>query len=230
MQISNQPNIYKKMSRFGFGIRKHNRNGRRGGHKRHNPNAKVKSVVTGNVTGKSINHNFTDVYFVIDVSGSMGGVPLRKANESIKNIAAKLHDKDRISVVTFDGATFFKLKPRPVGQVLRQQELEKIFERIYAGNCTALWDAIYNVVTQIRNKNNNTKIIVLSDKEDNSSTHTLADVTNLLGQYPKVEMNILKINHHEFDATMYQQLCGNTGTVLTANMNNFDTQMQTLFA
>ena len=99
----------------------------------------------------------------------------------------------RMAIITFDTAAYFKLKPRPVGQIVRQLELPGILDRIYAKGLTALWDAIVLAVSQIRDDTRQTRIMVLTDGEDNSSTHTAADVSALVATKPNVTIDIIHI-------------------------------------
>lgn len=97
-------------------------------------------------------NDYTDHYFLLDVSGSMTGFRLANSKETFSAIFEKLDDKDRLAIITFDTKAFFKLKPRPVGQIKRQKELPSILDRIFAQGMTAIYDAIKLAVEQIRDK------------------------------------------------------------------------------
>lgn len=68
----------------------------------------------------------TDFFCLIDVSVSMSGAKLDACKEGITQIAALMKPNDRISLIAFDTSAFFKLRPRPVEEVMRKQELPGI--------------------------------------------------------------------------------------------------------
>lgn len=182
-------------------------------HRKVCPNSRYsKSVIDSenkiNKQVKDIN-NTTDFYMLLDVSSSMTGYRLNDAKNALKNIYDDMNESDRISIVSFDTKAFFKLKPRPVGQIRRQKEMPEILDRIFAQGLTAIWDAIYMTFNQIRDKLKKTIIIVLTDGEDNSSVHTFEEVSNLIKQYENISFNIIHIN--EKPNLQYENLCKNRG-------------------
>lgn len=56
--------------------------------------------------------NTRDVYFLIDVSGSMAGSKLTESKNTITNLFADMPEDDRIAIVAFDSGAFFKLRLR----------------------------------------------------------------------------------------------------------------------
>lgn len=201
---------------------------------------KNKSTVDFNIVSKSsqasqvsqIPHppqslsNFSDsndVYFLIDVSGSMEGKKLDTAKETMKQMAESMNNRDRIAVVTFDKDPFFKLKPRPVEQVLRQNELSGLLDRIFSKGMTSLYDAVYMAISQLRSKEITTIMNVLTDGEDNSSKHSLNEVLLLLNQYPNLKLNILYIsNNGDKDIKEYSTMCKDRGTYQNITYDNID--------
>ena len=173
---------------------------------------RAKSIVTGKSdrpakTKKSSDRRVghTDHYALLDVSGSMAGSRLRLAKETFADIVDALPDQDRLAIITFDDQAFFKLRPRPVEQIKRQQELPALLERIFAQGRTALYDAIFLAVTQIRDKEMKTVINVLTDGEDNSSSHSLSEIHALVAQFPNIRLNIIHIG--DTAIPQYQELC-----------------------
>lgn len=150
-----------------------------------------------NDVSKKSRKDAIDYYYLIDVSSSMSGDKLEDAKESSRDICNLMNDTDRLSIITFDTGAFFKLKPRPVGQIRRQNELEKVLNRIYARGCTAIWDAIYLAISQIKDRTIPTKIIVLTDGEDNSSSHSYQDVLDLIKEYTNVTLSIIHVDSTE---------------------------------
>ena len=151
----------------------------------------------------------TDYYFLLDVSGSMSMGRLDRAKETLLEVVGTLDPKDRLAIISFDTKAFFKLHPRPIEQILRQGELPGILKRIFAQGGTALYDAIHLAVTQIRTKDQTVVINVLTDGEDNASTHKLAEVQALVEAHPNVKLNIVHIGSRTYD--IYAQLCDTRG-------------------
>jgi Mg-chelatase subunit ChlD len=149
-------------------------------------------------------------FVLLDVSGSMSGGRLNAAKAAAAACFAAMHDEDRFSVATFDSEAFMRLKPRPVGQLRRQNELPALLERIFAQGQTALYDAIVLTVDQIRSKDLRNTITVLTDGEDNFSKHTLADVLAMLVQYPNISLDIVHIGENRVAA--YDALVAERGT------------------
>uniref|UniRef100_A0A6C0EK32 VWFA domain-containing protein n=1 Tax=viral metagenome TaxID=1070528 RepID=A0A6C0EK32_9ZZZZ len=159
---------------------------------------------------RNLSHT-TDYYALLDVSGSMYGSRLQNAKETLsKEVFPRMKDNDRISIVTFDTHAYFKLKPRPVGQIRRQNELPALLDRIFAGNFTAIWDAIHLTVSQIRDKNKRTVLVVLTDGEDNSSSHTYEQVRALVNEYNNISLDIIHIS--DKPCTQYQEICQDKGS------------------
>lgn len=149
-------------------------------------------------------HN--DIYVLIDVSGSMGGQPLENCKNAVNEIFNRMDDKDRLSILTFDTNAYFKLKPRPVHQIKVNNELNEILSGIYAKNMTAFYDSMYTCISEIRDKNANSQIYVLTDTMDNSSKHTLQDVLNLAKEYPNIKLNIIHIGQTN-ENDIYKTMC-----------------------
>jgi Mg-chelatase subunit ChlD len=138
--------------------------------------------------------NTVDWYAVIDVSSSMAGERLNAAKMALKNdIEPLMAADDRMAIVTFDTDAYFRLKPRAVGQLRGQHELEWLLARMFAHGCTALWDALWLVIEQLRDKQRKTVLTVLTDGEDNASQHTQEELMTLLAQHVNVTMSIVHI-------------------------------------
>ena len=154
--------------------------------------------------------NTKDVYFLIDVSGSMAGFKLDQSKETVTSIFSDMNEKDRLAIVAFDSGAFFKLRPRPVGQVRRQNELPELLSKMFAKGNTAIYDAIWISVEQIQDKNRSTLMIVITDGEDNSSKHTLAEVMKMISEYPKIQLDIVQIDSQR--NPNYEQLAQGRGS------------------
>ena len=161
-----------------------------------------------------------DVYFILDVSGSMSGSRLATAKSTAREIFAQMNENDRISIVTFDNKAFFKLKPRAVGQIRRQNEFEPILDKIFARGGTALYDAVYISIDQIRNKDRHTVMVVYTDGDDNCSTRSLQSILDLLVENRNVSLSLVHIQNSGVRSVSYETLCENRGEyVVTIDAN-----------
>ena len=156
--------------------------------------------------------NTRDIYFIVDVSGSMSGVKLDSAKSVITEVHTSLPDNDRMAIITFDDHPFFKLRPRAVGQIKQQNEIPELMNRIFAKGSTALYDAIWIAIEQLQDKSRKTLMIVLTDGMDNSSKHSYNEVLDLLKEYPNIELNIVHIDKSKEINALYQKMCENRGT------------------
>jgi Mg-chelatase subunit ChlD len=147
-----------------------------------------------------------DHYFLVDVSGSMAGAKLDQAKAALSQVHARVPDTDRLAIITFDSQAFFKLKPRPNEQVRRQNELPPLLDRLFARGGTALYDAIFLAVEQIRDKTRETRLVVLTDGEDNASRHTLAETLALVDQYANITLDIVHIDGTAAPSAAFGQL------------------------
>lgn len=194
---------------------------------------KAKSVVSSSSTQvtvtpvTAVSDNTVDFYFLLDVSSSMTGTRLTSAKQSATEIETIMADNDRMALITFDTGAYFKLKPRAVGQLRRQKELDPLLSRIFAQGATAIWDAIWLAVTQLKDKNRDTQMIVLTDGEDNSSTHTFAQVQDLIKDFPNIKLSIIHISGAPCDK--YQQLCKDRGNYEVIVETEITTTIKTVF-
>lgn len=151
--------------------------------------------------------NSTDVYFLLDVSGSMAGQPLEQSKVLATELVGALAENDRMAIVTFDSGAFFKLQPRPVGQIRRQGELPGILNRIFAQGATAMFDAIYLALSDMHRATSRTCLIVLTDGQDNASRRTMFDIQQLQQHRPNTTLHIIYVNSEGNRDPQHQQLC-----------------------
>ncbi|AYV85434.1 MAG: RING zinc finger-containing protein [Satyrvirus sp.] len=174
---------------------------------------KNKSLVTNAMEPKSQlakeaedkRENEIDIFFLLDVSGSMDGYKLSESKRVLSDIVNKLDGHDRFSIITFDTDAYLKLKPHPVRKVKR--EIPETLNRIFAKGGTAMYDAIHLVYDQIKDKSKKSVIIVLTDGEDNSSKKTLQSVFARASEYTNISLNILYISSDNNHLQIYKELC-----------------------
>jgi len=85
------------------------------------------------------------------------------------------------------------LYPRSVDQLRRQKEIKPLLNRIWANGLTALWDAVDLTLGNVYDKTRPTKIVVVSDGGDNSSTKTRTQVEAKFKEYPNIQMLFVQI-------------------------------------
>jgi len=153
--------------------------------------------------------NTVDYYGIIDTSSSMSGSRIDIAKNVLADVISRLPESDRLAVITFDDKPYFRLKPRPVGQIRRQNEIPDLLSRIKTQGITAIWDAIWMAVEQLQDKSRSVILNVLTDGEDNSSTHTYQQVLDFVSGYPNIKLNIT----HVTDApnVEYTNMCEGRG-------------------
>ena len=76
-----------------------------------------------------------DLAVVIDISGSMHGLPLQLAKEAVVLVNRTLSPEDRLSLVTFNSGVQVVLPLQKIGPVER---LQRQLDRLHAGGSTAL--------------------------------------------------------------------------------------------
>lgn len=155
----------------------------------------------------------TTVFMLLDVSGSMAGAPLEAAKAATTQVFDEMDSNDRFAVCTFDTGAFFKLKPRPVEELRRKNELPGLLGRIYARGGTALYDALAMTLEQIHDKGARNHVMVITDGEDNASKHcTLEEALALLDEHPAISLTILHVDANGEPSPAYERLAENRGT------------------
>lgn len=160
------------------------------------------------VTSSTLVAETCDFYILLDVSSSMAGSRLDAAKAAVDPLIAIMNRDDRLAIITFDTAPYWKLHPRAVGQIVNQSEMATLLPRIRAGGCTALFDAIVMAVEQIRDKSRRTIVTVITDGEDNSSRNKLEDVQRIVAEYPMVTLHIVHVDSVGARIAAYEALAG----------------------
>lgn len=151
----------------------------------------------------------SDVFVLQDLSGSMGwDGRLGRCNGWVQQFADGLAEDDRLGYISFDSRAFCKLHLKPVGKLRRKKELEALLARVYAKDLTALYDAIWMGVEQVLDETRNTHLIVLSDGEDNASSHKLEEIEALLLKSHNVHVSFVQL---DTDIGAHRRLCDISG-------------------
>jgi Flp pilus assembly protein TadB/Mg-chelatase subunit ChlD len=118
-----------------------------------------------------------ETMLVLDVSGSMSGDGIVAARSAAVRYARSLPSDVRVGLVTFSNKTTLRLKP-----TTRRELLVDAVGKVKAAGSTALYDGVLTAAAAMQGlpKNAERRMLILSDGDDTSSTHSLADVTHLL--------------------------------------------------
>lgn len=152
----------------------------------------------------------TNVYLVVDTSGSMEGAKLRAAKTALKSFLAQIRgDRDRVGIIEFGS----ELKDYSLLAVLddpTRQRLEQMIDRMEASGGTALIDATYAGVATLQQENQPEAInavVVMTDGLENQSTRNLYDLLTLVRSTPSLPIVIFTIGFGEdVDATMLSEM------------------------
>lgn len=121
----------------------------------------------------------TNVYLVVDTSGSMEGNKIVRAREALAAFVQQIQgDRDRLGIVEFASGTKNFLPLRVMDDRARRDTLDMIDEMDAYGG-TALVDAVYAAVKDIAAQEDNgaiNAIVVMTDGQENESYLRLRDL------------------------------------------------------
>ena len=138
----------------------------------------------------------SEVYMLLDNSGSMDGEPLSNAIKAMRTFVEKLPIQNQVGLTVFN-TDVTELTPLQSLES-NQGKLNATLNEITADGSTALYDGLYQTLDTL-NKNtdpNNQSIraiILLSDGKDTSSGKNLSDVVNLINEIKKGDNPIFVI-------------------------------------
>lgn len=152
----------------------------------------------------------TNVYLVVDTSGSMEGSKLTATKAALKAFLAQIRgDRDRVGIIEFGSG----LKDYSLLAVLddpTRRRLEDMIDRMEAAGGTALIDATYAGVATLQQENQPEAInavVVMTDGLENESSRTLRDLQVLVRNSPSLPVVIFTIGFGEdIDAGMLQEM------------------------
>lgn len=125
----------------------------------------------------------TNVYLVVDTSGSMEGNKIVRAREALTAFVGQIQgDRDQLGIVEFASGTKNFLPLRVMDESARRDTFDVINEmEAYGG--TALVDAVHAAITDIAAQGDTgaiNAIVVMTDGQENESYYRLRDLENLL--------------------------------------------------
>jgi Ca-activated chloride channel family protein len=125
----------------------------------------------------------TNVYLVVDTSGSMEGNKIVRAREAIAAFVEQIQgDRDRLGIVEFGSGTKNFLPLRVMDDSARRDTLN-VIDQMEAYGGTALVDAVYAAVEDIAAQDDPraiNAIVVMTDGQENESYYRLHDLEELL--------------------------------------------------
>ena len=127
----------------------------------------------------------TNVYLVVDTSGSMEGEKIAATRKALSAFVSQIQgDRDRVGLVEFGSGTKNFLPLRTMNEVTRR-DLQTTIDRMQASGGTALIDAVYAAVMDLKANTDDKAInavVVMTDGQENRSQHRISDLEQLLRQ------------------------------------------------
>jgi Ca-activated chloride channel family protein len=138
----------------------------------------------------------TNVYLVVDTSGSMQGTKLRRTQEALQAFVGQIQgDRDQVGLIEF-ASDIKRFDPlQPLDDDSRQELIEQI-NRMEAGDETAMIDAVlkaYDSLQQTGDTEAINAIVVMTDGRENDSSHDISDLRRRFEQERAVTVVVFAI-------------------------------------
>jgi Ca-activated chloride channel family protein len=137
-----------------------------------------------------------DVALVLDISGSMQGEKLAKAQAGARQLAAMLGEGDRLSLLVFSDRLHWMLEDLAMPAGLPR--VERVLGGLQAAGGTAVYDAVAAAYGRLQERapaGVNTAVVALTDGQDNRSRQALdALVASLAASGPR-EVRVFAIGY-----------------------------------
>jgi len=129
-----------------------------------------------------------DVIYIIDTSGSMGGVAIRQAKQSLITALDLLNSNDTFNIIAFEDRTQSLFKVSKLANINNVAQAKYWLSQLEAGGGTNMYPAIEQALTESNNDNTYKQVIFITDgsvgnetelfnlierKLDNSRLHTI---------------------------------------------------------
>jgi Ca-activated chloride channel family protein len=127
----------------------------------------------------------TNVYLVVDTSGSMDGEKLARAKEALSAFVTQIQGaRDRVGIVEF-GSGVKSFRPLESVSGDNRQTTISLINNMNASGGTALLDAVYQSTASLLSLEDSeaiNAIVVMTDGLENESSSTLADLEQLMSR------------------------------------------------
>jgi len=127
----------------------------------------------------------TNVYLVVDVSGSMQGGPMEMTRAALHAFVDQIRgDRDQVGLITFASNVRTVRSLNPLDEAGRQEMRDAIDQLVASGN-TALIDGVWEAYTQLVKEGTAeaiNAIVVMTDGQENSSRQSLSALNRHLQQ------------------------------------------------
>ncbi|MFW3146355.1 MAG: VIT domain-containing protein [Thermoplasmatota archaeon] len=145
----------------------------------------VFTPTTGTIASRSLNK---DIVFVLDKSGSMGGMKITQLKEAFEDIIWKLGKDDRFNIIMFDSDIYSFWNDLKAANESNKGSAAGYVSRISAGGSTNLNDGLELALSQLKNLSVSSIrgapiIVLLTDGLANRGKYTTPDTIrkNILG-------------------------------------------------
>lgn len=152
--------------------------------------------------------------FVIDVSGSMMGTPLKNAMDGAYIIFDKiLWDSDRLEIINFASTAFRQLHMKSKRQVVWDREIRAI--NVAKTGSTALYSAIVKAIEEMpkdhKYDNCHRELIILTDGANNTGRRTHMEAKNLINRsgFKYFHCTLIGVNISQHDEITMRDLVSN---------------------
>lgn len=127
----------------------------------------------------------SNVYLVVDTSGSMNGEKIENVRTALQSFIDQIQGaEDRVGMVEFSGYVY-NIIPLQTMTTDHRQTLQSEITDIYAHGDTALLDAVRAAVVRLQRENDRERInaiVAMTDGLENASATTLRDLTREIEQ------------------------------------------------
>jgi Ca-activated chloride channel family protein len=138
----------------------------------------------------------TNVYLVVDTSGSMRGEKLARTQEALKAFVSQIRgDRDRVGLIEF-GTDIKSMRDLEPLDDARRQALMGSIERLEANGETALLDAVWHGYESLQRTADDEAInalVVMTDGQENASRRGVNDLTWRLEEEGAVDVVVFTI-------------------------------------
>lgn len=141
------------------------------------------------------------VGILFDVSGSMSGEKIRKAQKALERFIATSHPSDEYFLIAFNGrAQLLMDRTRDGDALLRQLSMVRPKDN------TALYDAVYLGIERVtRGSHQKRALMIISDGQDNSSRYNFGEVRRLMKESDVVAYGVGIMDRSDAQSSMGMQ-------------------------